>query len=70
VTTKIALDPYMFRRVPLTDLPALVADLPPRVTAHDALATGRAWLSRRTSPASGERGRGGSLRLACAAGIL
>ena len=24
---KIALDPYMFRRVPLTDLPALVADL-------------------------------------------
>ena len=24
---KIALDPYMFRRVPLTDLPGLVADL-------------------------------------------
>ena len=24
---KIALDPYMFRRVPLTDVPALVADL-------------------------------------------
>jgi len=24
---KITLDPYMFRRVPLTDLPALVADL-------------------------------------------
>ena len=27
MTMKIALDPYMFRRVPLTDLPALVADL-------------------------------------------
>ena len=38
MTTKIALDPSMSRRVPLTDLPALVADLPPRVTAHDALA--------------------------------
>jgi hypothetical protein len=24
---KITLDPYMFRRVPLTDLPGLVADL-------------------------------------------
>ena len=24
---KIALDPYMFRTVPLTDLPGLVADL-------------------------------------------
>ena len=24
---KIALDPYMFRRVPLTELPGLVADL-------------------------------------------
>jgi hypothetical protein len=27
MAVKVALDPYMFRRVPLTDLPGLVADL-------------------------------------------
>ena len=27
MTMKIALDPYMFRRVPLTELPGLVAEL-------------------------------------------
>src|SRR5690349_15419894 len=56
---KIALDPYMFRRVPLTDLPGLVADLgyshielPPRADRAQIAAFSKALNNARVQVAS------------------
>src|ERR671937_91209 len=63
---KIALDPYMFRRVPLTDLPALVADLG---YEHIELSPREDFLPFFVHPRAGRAQTAGFSRALSAAGV-